>query len=116
MIARGALRNPFIFLESFLEEEQMKNYFTGADYWEAINLLHQYTEETFEDERVKLVQMRKLIVWFAAGFRSAAKFRGIIFQTKNLLECLKITEDYFISVVDSKDIDQNETFMTSGHG
>jgi tRNA-dihydrouridine synthase B len=59
MIARGCLRNPFIFLES-LDDSLV---FTSRDYWEAIERLFDYTAQAFEQERTRLVQMRKLIVW-----------------------------------------------------
>ena len=40
MIARGSLRNPFIFLESYIENEEIA--FNGADYFEVIQRLNQY--------------------------------------------------------------------------
>lgn len=119
MIARGALRNPFIFLESLDDHyaQQKKSIFLGADYMEVINRLLFYTKETFSDERMVLVQMRKLIVWFAAGFPHAAHFRGQIFSTQNIEECMKITEDFFLSQNESqKSINYDEVFMSSGHG
>ena len=96
MIARGSLRNPFIFLESYIENEEIA--FNGADYFEVIQRLNQYTAESFDNERIKLIQMRKLIVWFAAGFPKAAKFRSLMFQSSDLADSLKIAEDYFLSL------------------
>lgn len=116
MIARGALRNPFIFLEA-LNEPTESSIFTGEDYWEVIQRLHDYTLQCFDNERTRLVQLRKLIVWFAAGFSNVAKFRGIIFSTQGLDDCMKVSEDFFLSLTrQSKNINYNETFMTSGHG
>ncbi len=116
MIARGALRNPFIFLESFANpEDQIK--FDGADYFEIIKRLYDYTLEMYPDERGALVQIRKLIVWFAAGFPYTAKFRGQMFSTTTLKEAMTLAEDYFLSLgASGKQIDLTETFMTSGHG
>jgi tRNA-dihydrouridine synthase B len=118
MIARGCLRNPFIFLESLETQVQTKNSaFKGADYWEIIERLYDYTVDTYEQERTRLVQLRKLIVWFAAGFANSAKFRGSMFQTKTLDDSMRIAEDYFKSLGDTnKKINFDETFMTSGHG
>ena len=119
MIARGALRNPFIFLESLDPDyaSQKRSIFLGADYWEVIQRLFEYTTETFSDERAVLVQMRKLIVWFAAGFPHAASFRSQIFSCQVLPECMKIAQDYFLSLGSSqKFINYNEVFMSSGHG
>ncbi len=115
MIARGCLRNPFIFLESYADENDPK--FLGSDYFEAISRLHQYTNETYDNERIKLIQMRKLIVWFAAGFPGAAKFRALMFTCPDLADSMKIAEDYYLSLGDStKFIDYNEVFMNGGHG
>lgn len=119
MIARGALRNPFIFLESLDPNyaKEKRSIFGGQDYWEVIQRLHQYTTETFQDERAILVQMRKLVVWFAAGFPHAAAFRSQIFGCQDLADSLKLAEDYFLSLGNSqKFINYDEVFMSSGHG
>ncbi len=118
MIARGCLRNPFIFLEAFKEDKQSKDsLFKGADYWEAIERLYQYTCETYENERARLVQLRKLIVWFAAGFPSAAKFRNTMFTCQDLDESMKFAQEYYTNLGNSyKAINYNEVFMSSGHG
>jgi len=119
MIARGALRNPFIFLESLDPgyATQKRSIFSGSDYWEVIQRLHCYVTEHFPDERACLVQVRKLIVWFAAGFPHAAAFRSQIFTCPDLADTMKITEDYFLSLGDSqKFINYDEVFMSSGHG
>lgn len=119
MIARGALRNPFIFLESLNPEyaNQKRSMFSGADYLEVIQRLKHYCEETFTEERTNLVQLRKLIVWFAAGFPHAAAVRGQLFATQNIDDCMKITEDYFLSLgASQKFINYDEVFMSSGHG
>ena len=119
MIARGALRNPFIFLESLDENyaSLKKSVFLGRDYLEVIKRLRFYCEQTFDTERIILVQMRKLIVWFAAGFPHAAQFRGMIFSTQNLEDTMKISEDYFLSLEEKqKNINYDEVFMSSGHG
>lgn len=119
MIARGALRNPFIFLESLnpAYASQKRSVFLGEDYWEVVQRLHTYCAETFTEERTILVQLRKLVVWFAAGFPHAAAFRSQIFSCQVLEDCLKIAEDYFLSLGNSqKFINYDEVFMSSGHG
>lgn len=119
MIARGALRNPFIFLESLDPSyaRQKRSDFSGADYWEVIQRLWGYVEETFGDERMLLVQARKLIVWFASGFPHAAAFRGQVFTTPTARDTWNITQDYFLSLGGAqKSINYEEAFMSSGHG
>ena len=115
MIARGCLRNPFIFLEAYQEEGDPK--FEGQDYYEVIARLEDYTAQTYDNPRIRLIQMRKLIVWFAAGFPGAAKFRSKMFQCPDLPDSMKIAEDYYLSLgSSSKFIDYNEVFMNGGHG
>lgn len=118
MIARGCLRNPFIFLESFNENPETKNsLFEGSEYWEVIERLYQYTCETYENERARLVQLRKLIVWFAAGFPNVAKFRNTMFTCQSLEDSMRFAQDYYLSLGNSrKAINYNEVFMSSGHG
>lgn len=118
MIARGCLRNPFIFLESLATENETYNsYFDGEDYWEAIERLFDYTNQTYESERIRLVQLRKLIVWFAAGFPGCAKFRGDMFNAKTLDETMKVSQSFYLALGNSsKKINFDEIFMSSGHG
>lgn len=117
MIARGCLRNPFIFLEGLDCDQTGQSKFFGSDYWEVIERLYQYTSETYAEERTRLVQLRKLIVWFAAGFPGSSKFRGLMFACKTLDESMGITQDYFLSLGDkAKSINYDEVFMSSGHG
>ena len=116
MIARGSLRNPFIFLESLLPDLEQLN-FLGEDYWEIIERLYNYVCETYENERARVVQMRKLVVWFAAGFPGAAKFRSNMFSCQDLDGSLKHAQEFYLGLKSSpKHIDYSENFMTSGHG
>lgn len=117
MIARGCLRNPFIFLEAFTEEDSNKSLFNGADYFEVIERLYDYTLKHAPNSRISLVQMRKLIVWFAAGFPHVAKFRGQMFESKDLDTVMKLAQKYFHSLGDMpKQINYDEVFMNGGHG
>lgn len=116
MIGRGCLRNPFIFLESFIEENE-DFVFTPKDYFEIIQILKDLTENHTDMERTHHIQMRKHIVWMAAGLPNVAKFRSMIFQTKELSDTMKLTEDYFLSLPTAKkEINPDETFMAGGHG
>lgn len=118
MIARGCLRNPFIFLESLQTDTATHtSLFKGEDYWEVIERLYQYTCDTYENERTRLVQLRKLIVWFAAGFPNAAKFRNTMFTCQDLEDSMRFAQDYYMSLGNSyKAINYDEVFMSSGHG
>lgn len=119
MLARGPLRNPFLFLEPYIQEGEDIN-FSASDYFEVVNryvgLLSKYTDR----ERVLLIQIRKLVVWYAHGFPQVAKFRGKVFETPTLEDTLKLSEDYFMTLEQSgegvKQLDFEKPFMAGGHG
>ena len=116
MLGRGPLRDPFIFLTSFLNDDERVT-FSGRDYLEVINRLYQYQIEYAANERVMLTQMKKFIVWMSAGFPGVAKFRGLVFSSKTVEEVLRVSEEFFIHFnEDDKDIDHSKAFMDGGHG
>ena len=116
MIARGCLRNPFIFLESYLEEGEELS-FSAKDHFEVLQRYRYYVCESFEQQSVQMVQVRKLILWFASGFPCAREFRSRLFSWKTLNDLMNYTEDYFTHLGEtSKSIDYSQDFMMSGHG
>ncbi len=116
MLGRGPLRDPFIFLKTY-EDYRDEVVFTPRDYLEIIDRLVGYMEAYTDRERTLLIQTRKHIMWFAAGFGKAGPFRNSLFAAKTLEETLKLTSDYFLSLgEDDKELDLAEEFMTSGHG
>jgi len=117
MVARGCLRNPFIFLEAYTKENSNQSIFDGSDYFEIIERLYDYTLKHYSNERIRLVQMRKLIVWFAAGFPHVAKFRGNMFDAKELDTVMKLAQNFFHELGSlPKQINYDEVFMNGGHG
>lgn len=119
MLGRGPLRNPFIFLESYLDDPTQSP-FTASDYWEIINRYYDYLLQSTERERTVFVQMKKLIVWFISGFKGASSFRNVLFASKSIDECLKLTEDYLLGLTsdnfNTKFLDASKPFMAGGHG
>lgn len=118
MVGRGSLRNPFIFSEAYAEPGP-EPLFKGEDYFEAIQRFHHYLQQdqSVDNERKLLVQFRKMVLWFSAGFPHAVKFRGSIFQIDSLPDVLNITQDFFLSLgAQRKAIDPQEAFMNGGHG
>lgn len=119
MIGRGALRNPFIFLES--ENEDFESplspfFFTPADYLEVIEALDYYARGVYAD-RFLLIQMRKLIIWFAAGFNGAANFRKDLFKCQDIDQVKDLATRFFSSLtLRSKQINFAEGFLMGGHG
>ncbi len=119
MLGRGPLRDPFIFLNSFLENPN-ESPFTPEDYLEIIHVYYQLLTEYSDQERTHLIQMRKMIVWFVAGFDGVSEFRGVIHQTKDLADVFKLTEDFLLGLnarnQGLKKVDLDRPFMMGGHG
>lgn len=82
MIGRGALRNPFLFLEikqemglPLTEEQKLYLKEDGTwDYWRLIQRHHELLTQLNSPFHIG-VQMRKFLTWFSAGFEGAAQFR-----------------------------------------
>lgn len=119
MLGRGPLRDPFIFLDSYLKPEDDVR-FSAANYMEVIEKLFDYMQGHVETDRTLVIQMRKHIMWFAAGFDGVTHFRRGLFERENVESTLEYTRDYFDSLKvrgqDYKKIDHSQAFMTSGHG
>lgn len=114
MLGRGPLRNPFIFLESLSDKEVE---FTASDYLEVIERYKSYVINYTDREHVINVQMRKMIVWFAAGYQNVAAFRRNIFQAKELEQIMEVTNAYFLGLGNNKkQINHGDPFLAGGHG
>ena len=115
MLARGALRMPFIFLESYAHESDPT--FTGSDYWEVCRRYQEYLVQFLDRERIVFQQIRKIVIWFTAGFAGSAKFRENAYNTENLTDFNRLSEDFFLTLsTSSKQIDYGQDFLMGGHG
>lgn len=119
MLGRGPLRDPFIFLTSYLDDPTL-SVFTPADFKEIIRRYYQYLQEYTEMERSHLIQMRKMIVWFVAGFNKVAEFRGHMFKAQTIDEVFSLSDEFFEELAQkgqaAKRIDLEKPFMMGGHG
>ncbi len=119
MLGRGPLRDPFIFLTSYLDDPTQSP-FTPEDFWEIICVYLELLREYSQMERTHLIQMRKMIVWFVAGFDGVSDFRGKLFQAKILGDVMKLTEDYLMTLNEknrgTKRVNLSQPFMMGGHG
>lgn len=119
MLGRGPLRNPFIFLESYLEEDDDIQFTTG-DYYEVICKLYELLCQHYDWERIILTQLKKQIVWMLAGFNGVSKFRNEVFRATDAEQLLADTKEYLdrlqMSGHNTKKINLSENFMAGGHG
>jgi len=119
MIGRGCLNDPWIFLsardhykksQSSQKEGLIKNYNP---------ILSQLREEleSFYEERLFLLQLKKFAVWFSSGFPRSADFRKNLFQEKEKKFVIEKIEDFFTANQNfQKPPPSYEPFLMQGHG
>lgn len=116
MLGRGPLRNPFIFLEPYIQSGE-DIFFTPSDHLEVLYKLVDHSRDYALNEHILLISIRKHLIWMAAGYNNVSHFRDLIYKTPNLEETLKLSEEFFLSLKDQrKRIQDHDSFMTSGHG
>lgn len=115
MIGRGCLKNPRIFLEAraLLAGRTLQTQMTLP---EILNRLREHLE-TFYDERMILLQMRKFAAWYSAGFPGAAAFRKDLFQLSGREAVLGRIDRFYSELGDLRASDtSHEAFLMGGHG
>jgi nifR3 family TIM-barrel protein len=116
MLGRGPLRNPFLFLEPYIEEGE-EIFFTPEDHLEVMQKLVEYSHDYAHSDHTLLISVRKHLIWMAAGYNNVSYFRDLIFKTPDLTETMKISEEFFTTMKDKrKRLQDHDSFMTSGHG
>ena len=115
MIGRGALRNPWIFLESLalLQGNSCQIERNPLSLFKKL----QFHLENFYPERFLLLQMKKFCSWFSTGYPLSSQFRRDLFAKKTREELLDFVHDYFEKSLASKqDLVKYESFLMRGHG
>ena len=112
MIGRGALRNPWIFLEC--QGEYCRDSLSAND------LLGRYLEklQKFYDHRITMILLKKFSTWLAFGYPGAAAFRRSMFQLTTLRDVLDCAGGFFQKVahLPPPRFEEVEAFMMGGHG
>ena len=113
MIGRGALRNPWIFMEceGKLESGHIPDRIEKVSRFFSIL-------EGFHDSRHVLIYLRKLMVWLAFGLPGASSFRGELFTLNSAKEVYNLATVFFAK---NKSypvpiFENQEAFMMGGHG
>jgi len=119
MLGRGPLRDPFIFLTSYLDDPSQSP-FTPKNYLEIIHVYYQLLQDYTDKERSHLIQVRKMVVWFVAGFAGAAEFRGKLFASHDIKTVMELTTEFLLGLEEAnqgdKKVNLNQPFMMGGHG
>ncbi len=122
MLARGPLRSPFLFLESYKKNLHEKTLtgeslsFHASDYVEIIQRYFHYLTRSSSNENYLQIQLRKMIVWYSSGLKNSVQFRSKVFTTQNLSELMEMTQEFFSSLGETEKRFDEKPFMTSGHG
>jgi nifR3 family TIM-barrel protein len=115
MIGRGALKNPFIFLDALNLLSNDQNKITERpNLWDVYQKLYGHLE-SYCALPILLIQLKKFAAWYSSGYSGASQFRKQIFQVTSLNEVLEIAESFLIQCKQQEDTSQ-EAFLMGGHG
>lgn len=117
LIGRGALKNPFIFMDAFalwkLEERDQS---FQRDYWSLFQDLSREIAAHCEPHILK-IQLKKFAAWFATGYPGASQFRKEIFQMQDVHAVEELARGFFMKVGSFEQEDtSHEEFLMGGHG
>lgn len=121
LIGRGALKDPFIFMDSMsIWSGRGVDTSVQRDFRVIFLALH---EELVKhcDDRLLQIQLKKFAAWFATGYPNAAQFRKEIFQSLTTAQVLECAVGYFSNLMSSgkfaeKQDTSREAFLMGGHG
>ncbi len=112
MIGRGALRNPWIFMECLGSP--------GRSPVAGNELLKRYLEKLrkYYDTRITLLLIRKFSTWLAFGYPDSAAFRRSMFEFCTVQEVLDCAEEFFLKAqhLPPPVFKEDEAFLMGGHG
>ncbi|MFN7455352.1 MAG: tRNA dihydrouridine synthase DusB [Pseudobdellovibrionaceae bacterium] len=117
LIGRGALKNPFIFMDALaLWKGEKIDQSINRDYLKLYSDLAEVLA-LHCDEHILGIQLKKFAAWFATGYAGAAQFRKSLFQSKSNAEVMDLALEFFgkIGSIEQEDTSQEE-FLMGGHG
>ena len=117
LIGRGALKDPFIFMDSMsLWSGQGKDRQMSRDFRVIFLMLRDELVKRCDD-RVMQIQLKKFAAWFATGYPMAAQFRKDIFRSVTTEQVLETAMAYFSQLSSAEKEDTSrEAFLMGGHG
>jgi nifR3 family TIM-barrel protein len=117
MIGRGALRNPFLFEQSYdlLQGRPVKPV-TADRILELLTKQKGYLSEVFEGRSV-LLHARKFLAWYSSGYPGSGEFRKKVFQIPDEEALWNEARDFFRISIQKRDMSYlEEPFLMGGHG
>ena len=113
MIGRGCLNNPWIFQECLYQFHGTP--FVRKSLKELLDKLA-FELESFYDERIFLIQLKKFAAWFSSGLPHSSLFRQKIFQTKEKQAVFDLISSLFEAIDNVPHLREYEPFLKQGHG
>ena len=117
MIGRGALRNPFFFQQS-AQLLTAGNYElpTATDYFELMQKQKGFLRLN-PNPRSALLQSKKFLAWYSAGFPNSHEFRQRLFSLHDFEEVWATGIQFFEERIDDRTFEYlNQPFLMGGHG
>ncbi len=117
MIGRGALRNPFLFEQSFdLFEGRTPQAITADRLIGLLDTQKLYLAESFEG-RASMIHARKFLAWYSSGYPGSAEFRRKVFTIPDGEVLWDETRNFFRTAFEQRDMSfLSEPFLMGGHG
>lgn len=120
MIGRAALKNPFIFEQSFaLWEGRSMPVLTCDDYVGLLKEQKQLFEETFSPP-LAFLHAKKFLAWYSAGYPGSSEFRKRIFSGTESQQLWDDAVQFFLKVLSERSgrnlNELSEPFLMGGHG
>lgn len=116
-IGRGALRNPFIFSQSKELLETGKFEIPTVERYEELLLMQKAYLKEEENLHTSLVQSKKFLSWYSAGYPNSHEFRKNIFQLKEFEEVWDFGLSFFKEKIQNRNWKfLEEAFLMGGHG
>lgn len=117
LIGRGALRNPFLFEQSFaLWKGETYRKMRIEDYVALIREQRQYLDEVFSP-RMSMIHGRKFLAWYASGFPGCHAFRAQLFKLQDAETIWGEAERFFSDFSKSRSFEfLEQPFLMGGHG
>jgi nifR3 family TIM-barrel protein len=116
LIGRGALKNPWIFKEAMALISKEERTVIEKDFIKTFKNLRTHLESFF-DERLVGLQLKKLSAWYSTGYPGSANFRKSIFQIADVKELEQAIFNYYETIQSTAQADtSSEPFLMGGHG
>ena len=116
MIGRGCLKNPWIFKQAF-ELWSGKPVKSLSDTYLPLFEYFKTEGEKMTDEKLLIIQLRKLAAWYSSGLPGSANFRKAIFTARGLDQTFEAIQEYYSRVSPKSQEDtSHESFLMGGHG